>query len=61
MLQSSSVKHSLKMPARFSDLKVVIRELSFPFSQEPTEKQPLPDITMVQTDNMKMHNTLYIP
>ena len=45
MLQSSSgpkywwrMKHSVK---RFSDLKVGIRELFFPYVQEPTEKQPL--------------------
>ena len=29
------------MSSRFSDLKFVIRELSFPFMQGPTEKQPL--------------------
>jgi len=29
------------MSARLSDPKVGIRELSFPFMQEPTEKQPL--------------------
>ena len=29
------------MSARLSDLKLGIRELSFPFMQEPTEKQPL--------------------
>ena len=33
-----------------------------PFMQESTEKQPPPDIPyMVQTDNMKMHNTLQTP
>jgi len=31
----------VEMSARFSKLKVGIRELSFAFMQEPTEKQPL--------------------
>jgi len=31
----------VEMSARFFKLKVCIRELSFPFMQEPTEKQPL--------------------
>ena len=35
------LKHSVVMLARFSDLKVGIRELSFPFVLEPTEEQPL--------------------
>ena len=32
------MKHSVETSARFSDLKVGIRELSFLFLQEPTEK-----------------------
>ena len=36
-----ALKHSVETLARFSDLKVGIRELSFAFMQEPTEKQPL--------------------
>ena len=34
-------EHSVETSARFSNLKVGIGELSFPFVQEPTEKQPL--------------------
>ena len=35
------LKHSVKMLASFSNLKVGIRELSFPFMQERTKKQLL--------------------
>ena len=38
-------EHPVEMLARFSNLKVSIRELSFPFMQEPTEKQPLMDVS----------------
>jgi len=45
MLQTSSgwwrLKHSVEKLARFSDLKVGVRELSSLFMHEPTEKQPL--------------------
>jgi len=44
MLQSSSgqrPKHSVEMLARFSDLQVGTRELSFLFMQVPTENQSL--------------------
>ena len=40
MKTSRRLKRSFEMSARFSDLKVDIRELSFLFMQEPTEKQP---------------------
>jgi len=39
--QGERLNHSVKILARFSDLKVGIRELSFLFMQELTEKQPL--------------------
>jgi len=35
------LKHLVDMSARFSDLKVGIRELSFPFMLELTDKRPL--------------------
>jgi len=40
-MDQGRLKHQFETSARFSDLRVGIRELSFPFMQEPTEKQPL--------------------
>ena len=51
LLSSSRPKHSVETSTRFSDLKAGIRELSFPFKQEPTEKQPL------QMDRRKIQST----
>jgi len=43
------VKHSVESSARFSNLKVDIRELSCLFMQEPTESKPLWALWLITT------------
>ena len=45
-LHQGRLKHSVETAEMFSNLKVDIRDLFFPFMQEPTEKEPLQERDM---------------
>jgi len=46
--------HQSKHWQGFSDLKVGIRELSFPLMQEPTEKQPLQSLFQFSCTHLRV-------